>query len=87
MQGAQAVTWGVFPAKEIIQPTVVDPDAFLDWKKEAFALWLSEWAPVYDDDSVSCDLIYEIHDSYFLVNLVDNDFVKYVHPALVCAFG
>ena len=27
-----AVTWGVFPAKEIIQPTVVDPQSFAVWK-------------------------------------------------------
>ena len=27
-----AVTWGVFPGKEIIQPTVVDPVAFKSWK-------------------------------------------------------
>ena len=27
-----AVTWGVFPAKEIVQPTVVDPQSFNIWK-------------------------------------------------------
>ena len=27
-----AVTWGVFPGKEIVQPTVVDPISFLSWK-------------------------------------------------------
>jgi hypothetical protein len=27
-----AVTWGVFPAKEVIQPTVVDPQSFNVWK-------------------------------------------------------
>jgi len=27
-----AVTWGVFPSSEIIQPTVVDPISFLSWK-------------------------------------------------------
>ena len=27
-----AVTWGVFPGREIIQPTVVDPIAFKTWK-------------------------------------------------------
>ena len=27
-----AVTWGVFPGKEIIQPTVVDPVSFQIWK-------------------------------------------------------
>ena len=27
-----AVTWGVFPGKEIVQPTVVDPISFEFWK-------------------------------------------------------
>lgn len=27
-----AVTWGVFPGKEIVQPTVVDPESFKTWK-------------------------------------------------------
>ena len=27
-----AVTWGVFPGKEVSQPTVVDPVAFTVWK-------------------------------------------------------
>ena len=31
-QSAIAVTWGVFPGKEIVQPTVVDPVAFKFWK-------------------------------------------------------
>ena len=39
-----AVTWGVFPNKEIIQPTIVDVDSFMAWKDEAFALWTSQWA-------------------------------------------
>jgi len=30
--GATAVTWGAFPGREIIQPTVVDSAAFLIWK-------------------------------------------------------
>ena len=31
-EDVNAVTWGVFPGKEIIQPTVVDPESFLVWK-------------------------------------------------------
>lgn len=27
-----AVTWGIFPGREIIQPTVVDPISFMFWK-------------------------------------------------------
>lgn len=29
---ANAVTWGVFPGKEVVQPTVVDQQSFLVWK-------------------------------------------------------
>ena len=73
--GVTAVTWGVWPNQEIKQPTVVDPAAFLVWKQEAFKLWLDRWASLYDEDSESYELIHRIHDNYFLVNLVDNDFV------------
>lgn len=30
------LTWGVFPDKEILQPTIFDPSTFLVWKTEAF---------------------------------------------------
>lgn len=70
-----AVTWGVFPGKEVIQPTVVDPDTFLVWKDEAFALWVRGWASIYEEDSSSYNLLYDMHDEYFLVNIVDNDFI------------
>ena len=38
-------------------------------------MWLDRWASLYDEDSESYELIHRIHDNYFLVNLVDNDFV------------
>uniref|UniRef100_A0A8C2L0T6 Methylenetetrahydrofolate reductase (NADPH) n=1 Tax=Cyprinus carpio TaxID=7962 RepID=A0A8C2L0T6_CYPCA len=69
-----AVTWGIFPGREIIQPTVVDPVSFMYWKDEAFALWIEQWAKLYEDESPSRMIIQYIHDNYFLVNLVDNDF-------------
>lgn len=71
-----AVTWGVFPGKEIIQPTVVDPIAFQSWKDEAFGLWKETWGKLYPEDSDSRKILYQIHDSHYLVNLVDNDFPK-----------
>uniref|UniRef100_W5L444 Methylenetetrahydrofolate reductase (NADPH) n=1 Tax=Astyanax mexicanus TaxID=7994 RepID=W5L444_ASTMX len=69
-----AVTWGIFPGKEIVQPTVVDPVSFMYWKDEAFALWIEQWGKLYEDESPSRMIIQYIHDNYFLVNLVDNDF-------------
>ena len=38
-------------------------------------LWTSIWAAIYDDESASNALIHRIHDTYFLVAIVDNDFV------------
>jgi methylenetetrahydrofolate reductase (NADPH) len=70
------VTWGVFPGREIIQPTVVDPESFLVWKDEAFALWTEQWAKLYPEGSTSRSIIEGISDSYYLVNLVDNDYPK-----------
>ena len=74
-----AVTWGVFPGREIIQPTVVDPESFRTWKDEAFGLWLSQWATMYDEESAADvqarHLIDEVHDSWWLMNIADNDYV------------
>ena len=73
---ATALTWGVFPNNEILQPTIFDPNTFLVWKNEAFQLWTSIWASIYDDESASNALIHSMHDSYFLVAIVDNDFLS-----------
>nr|XP_056721062.1 methylenetetrahydrofolate reductase (NADPH) [Euleptes europaea] len=69
-----AVTWGIFPGREIVQPTVVDPVSFMYWKDEAFALWIEQWAKLYEEESPSRMIVQYIHDNYYLVNLVDNDF-------------
>jgi len=69
-----AVTWGVFPGAEIKQPTIVDPISFGAWRQEAFALWHESWAKLYEPTSKSREILDHISRSYFLVNLVDNDF-------------
>ncbi|CAM6087661.1 unnamed protein product [Calypogeia fissa] len=71
-----AVTWGVFPAKEVIQPTVVDPVSFLVWKDEAFQAWTAEWAILYPEDDPSKKILSEVSNSYYLVSIVDNDYIK-----------
>ncbi|GLT68105.1 hypothetical protein SLA2020_403640 [Shorea laevis] len=79
-----AVTWGVFPAKEIIQPTVVDPTSFQVWKDEAFEIWSRGWACLYPEGDSSRKLLEEVQSSYFLVSLVDND---YIHGDLFAVFA
>ncbi|CAL0328071.1 unnamed protein product [Lupinus luteus] len=71
-----AVTWGVFPAKEIVQPTIVDPVSFKVWKDEAFEIWSRGWAALYPEGDISRKLVEEVGSSYFLVSLVENDFVN-----------
>ncbi|EGO59058.1 methylenetetrahydrofolate reductase 1 [Neurospora tetrasperma FGSC 2508] len=72
-EGPNAVTWGVFPGKEIVQPTIVESISFLAWKDEAFQLGL-EWARCYDADTPSRLLIEDIMNKWYLINIVNNDF-------------
>ena len=70
------VTWGVFPGEKIKQPTIVDTRSFMIWKNEAFSLWMNDWASIYEKDSISYSLLRNIYENYYLVNIVDNDFIK-----------
>jgi methylenetetrahydrofolate reductase (NADPH) len=59
-----ALTWGCFPNKEILQPTVFDHDSFVVWSREVFQLWTKCWASLYEDDSESADLLYNVSAAY-----------------------
>ncbi len=71
--GPNAVTWGVFPGKEIVQPTIVETISFLAWKDEAFHLG-TDWANCHPTGSPSRQLIESIMNDWYLINIVDNDF-------------
>ncbi|KAJ8489356.1 hypothetical protein ONZ51_g2999 [Trametes cubensis] len=73
--GPNAVTWGVFPGKEIIQPTIVEAISFMAWKDEAYELGRL-WAKFYEPGSATRQLIDGIMDSYYLVNVVHNDYKR-----------
>ena len=72
--GVTAVTWGVFPGKEIVQPTIVDTASFAEWRKEAFALWLVPYRP--GEERFCPKVVQEVYTTFWLVHIVDNDFVK-----------
>lgn len=72
-EGPNAVTWGVFPGKEIIQPTIVEAVSFVAWKDEAFELGM-QWSYFYPEGSASRKLIQDIMATSYLVNIVANDF-------------
>ena len=66
--GPNAVTWGVFPGKEIIQPTIVETISFLAWKDEAFRLGM-DWAHCHPPSTPSRLVIEGIMKTWFLVNI------------------
>ncbi|KAF9253912.1 hypothetical protein DTO013E5_2039 [Penicillium roqueforti] len=68
-----ALTWGIFAGREIIQPTIVETVSFLAWKDEAYLLG-EHWSKCYDAASPSRKLIHQVMDDWYLVNIVDNDF-------------
>ncbi|GAA93542.1 uncharacterized protein L969DRAFT_89200 [Mixia osmundae IAM 14324] len=72
-EGPNAVTWGVFPCREIAQPTIVEQTSFMAWKDEAFELG-SQWAKLYPAESASRELISSFFDNCYLINIVDNDY-------------
>lgn len=70
-----AVTWGVFPGKEIVTPTIIEEVSFRAWSEEAFGIW-GEWAKVYGRGSESEKLLSGIRADYWLVNIIHHEFVE-----------
>jgi len=70
-----AVTWGVFPGKEIVTPTIIEEVSFRAWSEEAFGIW-GEWAKVYGKGSESEGLLESIRADAWLVNIIHHDFVE-----------
>ncbi|KAK3359845.1 methylenetetrahydrofolate reductase-domain-containing protein [Lasiosphaeria hispida] len=70
-----AVTWGVFPGKEIVTPTIIEEVSFRAWSEEAFGIW-GEWAKVYGKGSESEKLLEAVRADAWLVNIIHHDFVE-----------
>ncbi|KAI2623445.1 methylenetetrahydrofolate reductase 2 [Xylaria nigripes] len=69
-----AVTWGVFPGKEIVTPTIIEEVSFRAWAEEAFGIY-SEWAQVYGKGSESEKLLETTRADCWLVNIIHHEFM------------
>lgn len=74
---ANAVTWGVFPGSEILQPTIVEKVSFLAWKEEFYTI-LKEWKLTLAEQKApaSVKLVDCLINDFVLINMVDNDFLS-----------
>jgi methylenetetrahydrofolate reductase (NADPH) len=67
------VTWGIFPGKEIVSPTIIEGVSFRAWAEEAFGIW-REWRMVYPPRSRSAQLLGEVGEGYWLVNVICHEY-------------
>jgi methylenetetrahydrofolate reductase (NADPH) len=71
-EGPNAVTWGIFASKEIIQPTIVESVSFMAWKDEAYQLG-DDWAKCHPADSPSRKLLQRVMDEWYILNIGMSD--------------
>ncbi|KAI1423008.1 methylenetetrahydrofolate reductase 2 [Xylaria sp. FL1777] len=69
-----AVTWGVFPGKEILTPTIIEEVSFRAWAEEAFGIF-GEWAQVYGKGHESEKLLEAARTDSWLVNIIHHDYM------------
>jgi methylenetetrahydrofolate reductase (NADPH) len=69
-----AVTWGVFPGKEIVTPTIIEEVSFRAWAEEAFRIF-GEWARVYNKGSESEKLLEAARADCWLVNIIHHEYI------------
>ncbi|KAG0065765.1 hypothetical protein BGZ92_005497, partial [Podila epicladia] len=54
-------------------PTIVELSSFEAWKDEAFTLW-EQWSRCYPQTSKPRELLSEMAQQWYLVNIVNNDY-------------
>ena len=64
-----SVTWGSFPGKEIVTPTIIEEMSFRAWAEEAYGIW-REWERCYPVGSESRRVIAGCREDVWLVNVI-----------------
>ncbi|EXJ76491.1 methylenetetrahydrofolate reductase (NADPH) [Cladophialophora psammophila CBS 110553] len=68
-----AVTWGVFPSREILTPTIIEAESFRAWAQEAYAIW-HEWKRCFPRGSQEAGFLEKMGRENVLVNVVGQSF-------------
>lgn len=72
--GVNSVTWGVFRSKEVISPTIIEPESFKAWSEEAFAIW-HEWRRCFPKGSEEEVFLEKMRRDCVLINVVGQKYV------------
>lgn len=73
-ESSSAVTWGVFPNREILQSTIIEEESFLAWSEEAFSIW-KEWQRLYQKETATYKLLENIYQTYYLITVVSHNYM------------
>lgn len=68
-----SVTWGAFPGKEIVTPTIVEEVSFRAWVEEAFGIW-REWERCYMPGSATRAALRAEREGGWLVNVIGHGY-------------
>jgi hypothetical protein len=77
-----AVTWGVFPGKDIAQPTIIEEESFKAWRDEAFEIW-GEWEMLFAKETKTRGLLRSVGEGKWLVTVVVSCFACRLGPGTV----
>lgn len=59
----------------ITTPTIIEETNFRAWKDEAFTIW-NEWSSVYPKRSKTRELLRNVAETYWLVNVVHHEYME-----------
>ena len=68
-----SVTWGAFPGKEIVTPTIIEEVSFRAWVEEAFTLW-REWERCHAVGSESRKFLRREREGLWLINVIGHGY-------------
>ena len=58
----------------ILTPTIIEAMSFRAWLDEAYTIW-REWQRIYPAKSQTSQLLKDLHDDVWLVNVIHNRYV------------
>lgn len=74
-EAVNPVTWGSFPGKEIVTPTIIEAVSFRSWCEESWSIW-REWQRIYPVRSETSRLLGSLRKDMWLVNIIWGDYVE-----------
>jgi methylenetetrahydrofolate reductase len=69
------ISWSVLNEHNILKINTISYDKFLKWKDNSYKI-LRDWMELYDIKSTSYEVLNNMHENYYLVYIIDNDYVR-----------